>query len=420
MTFMKKKHFLLIALMCLASFSAVQAQEEEGTPLDRLAARTEILENSVSTLSKFKISGYVQAQYQSGQRDASLKAGTGKNATEDHFNRFGIRRARVKIAYTDTKLGTAVFQVDLSDDGSVKVKDAYYQFTEPVFGVASLKAGIYDRPFGNEISYSSSRRESPERSTVTLTLFPDEREVGGMLILQAPKGHPLNFLKLEAGLFGGNGIAKDNDNKKDFIGHLSATKTNASGSMQWGLGTSLYYVKVYQGTANVYTLQNKQFVLSNEASNLGDHASRKYFGLDGQLTLTSPVGLTNIRSEYLFGTQPGTADKSGSPKGSTLPSADTYIRDFNGGYVYVVQDIATTKHSLVLKYDWYDPNTKVEKQEALTKGDQTIKTYGLGYLYRMNSAVRLMVYYDAVKGEKTAVSSDKKDNLWTVRLQYKF
>lgn len=417
---MKKMIFLLVATFSLLAFSPVQAQEVEATPLDKLTQRTETLESAVSALNKVKITGYIQAQFQSGQKDATLKSGTARNNNEDSFNRFGIRRGRVKIVYTDATLGSAVFQIDLGDDGALKVKDLYYKYAEQKFGALSVQAGIFNRPFGNEIEYSSSKREAAERSTVTLTLFPEEREVGGMFVLQAPKGHPMDFLKLEAGLFGGNGIAKDNDNKKDFIGHLTAVKDNASGSMKWGLGTSVYYGKVYQGTANVFTMVNKQFVVNSDATNLGEYATRKYFGLEGQLTLESALGMTNIRSEYLFGTQPGGQNSSGSPKVSTMPSTDTYNRDFNGGYVYVVQDIAKTKHSVVFKYDFYDANTKVKKMEANTKGDQKITTLGAGYLYRMNSAVRLMVYYDAIKGEKTAVSSDKIDNLWTVRLQYKF
>ena len=53
---------------------------------------------------------------------------------------------------------------------------------------------------------------------------------------------------------------------------------------------------------------------------------------------------------------------------------------------------------MVFKYDWYDPNTDVKKLEANTKGDQKITTLGAGYLFRMNAAVRLMVYYDAIRG----------------------
>ena len=62
------------------------------------------------------------------------------------------------------------------------------------------------------------------------------------------------------------------------------------------------------------------------------------------------------------------------------------------------------------------------------KADVAYSTLGLGYMYRMNNNVRLMVYYDMVSNEKVPTYSaslkgftkDLADNLVTVRLQYKF
>ena len=88
-------------------------------------------------------------------------------------------------------------------------KDVYMQIKDPKFTASSIKVGVFDRPFGYEITYSSSRRESPERSTVFTTLFPNERDLGIMLTLQAKKGSAWNILKLDAGLFAGNGIKAD-------------------------------------------------------------------------------------------------------------------------------------------------------------------------------------------------------------------
>ena len=106
----------------------------------------------------------------------------------------------------------------------------------------TVRAVIFDRPLGYEISYSSSRRESPERSNVYQLICPDERDLGGMLVLQALKSAPWSILKLEAGLFAGNGIKLETDNKRDFIGHLSASRTINKVSL--GLGASYYKGKV--------------------------------------------------------------------------------------------------------------------------------------------------------------------------------
>ena len=67
-----------------------------------------------------------------------------------------------------------------------------------------------------------------------------------------------------------------------------------------------------------------------------------------------------------------------------------------GGYVHFIQDIADTKHSEVVKYDWYDPNTNIAANQigvgAKTgKADVAYSTLGLGYMYRMNNNIRIML-----------------------------
>lgn len=426
---MKFKSIILSSLL-LTSLGAF-AQEENT--VETLNQRVSLLEDGQKVASKLKVSGYIQAQWQTSQIDSAgkasqdMKVGEGKHATEiDNMNRFGVRRGRLKVAYEDKDLGlNGVVQLDMTEKG-VGLKDAYMQILDPWTGWVSFKGGIFDRPFGYEISYSSSRRESPERSRVFQTLFPDERDLGAMFILQGPKTSPWNVLKLEAGLFGGNGIAKDNDSKKDFIGHLSYA--NGSSNINYGLGVSLYSGYVAQLTKYVYKMNGDAFAVDSASTNKNSFANRNYLGFDGQFSIASAAGLTSIRGEYLVGKQPGSSSKSNSPSSSNVNASDTYIRNFQGGYVQLVQDIADTKHSLTLKYDWYDPNTKVEGvrigvAKKTSIADMSYSTFGFGYLYRMNSNVRIMAYYDIVKNEKTSVKgykADLKDNLFTLRFQYKF
>lgn len=176
----------------------------------------------MAKLKRLKISGYIQGQYQRGQEAASLKIGAVNEDPEKPFDRFGIRRGRIKFAY-EADIASAVFQIDLMEKG-MGFKDVYLHLKDPWIGMLALTSGVFNRPFGYEIGYSSSTRESPERSTVFQTLFPEERDLGAMFTLQAPETSPWSILKLEAGLFAGNGIKKETDNKRDFIGHLSVFK----------------------------------------------------------------------------------------------------------------------------------------------------------------------------------------------------
>ena len=413
-------------LIFLFLFSlSVAAQDSESGSLEEVKVKTEALENDLAKLKKLKVSGYIQAQYQWGEENASLKVGSANENPDKTFSRIGIRRGRIKFTYEE-KIASGVFQLDITEKG-VAFKDAYLNVKDPWLQSNQLRVGVFDRPFGNEISYSSSRRESPERSTIFQTLFPEERDLGGMLILQAPKTSPWNILKLEAGLFAGNGIKQETDKKRDFIGHLSLSKTiDNDGS--FGLGVSYYNGKVYQGTENVYTMEGTSFNLNSNSDNKGKFAKREYVGFDGQFSIMSIAGMSQLRAEYLFGQQPGTADSSKSPNSSSLPSKDTYIRKFQGGYVIFIQDLGRLPFSAVLKYDWYDPNTKVKKDEigqnGTTKTDLAQNTFGFGALWRINSNLRLQAFYEINKNEKSShiegMNEDLPNDIFTLRLQYKF
>lgn len=416
---------ILISSLLLCATSFAQQQEPEQTPIEKLEQQTRVLEDAVSVLQKFKVSGYIQTQYQFGEKGSALKVGTANENPEKTFDRFGIRRGRIKFLYEDG-ITSGVFQLDMTEKG-VGFKDAYLNIKDPWVGTNALKAGIFDRPFGYEISYSSSRRESPERSTVFQTLFPDERDLGAMLTLQASKTSPLNFIKLEAGLFAGNGIKQETDSRKDFIGHLSIAK-NIGSEAKFAVGGSYYNGSVYQGTQNVYSMKDNGFELNSDASNKGGFAKREYVGFDGQFNILTGAGMTQLRGEYLLGTQPGAKTNSKSPNASALPTTDTYIRKFNGAYVILVQDLGQSPFSAVVKYDFYDPNTKISNNEiglnGTTNGDIAYNTLGLGLLWRASNSIRVQAYYDMVKNEKSenlaAFKEDIKDNVFTLRLQYKF
>lgn len=410
---------LLITAVLLVSVSLLHAQESDTLRLNQLEDRMKNLEKS-----PIKFSGYFQSQWQYGQEDASLKVGAPNTDTAD-FNRFGIRRGRVKLSYEKDFL-SGVFQIDLTEKG-VGIKDAYIQLKAKQVGESCFRAGLFNRPFGQEIEHSSSSRESPERSTIFQTLFPEERDLGMMITLRANNSSAWHFLKLNVGLFAGNGIKSNIKNKKDFIGHLSANHHIHPNILLTG-GVSYYLGGVFQGTEKVFKMEDKGFVLNEDPNNKGNLAKREYFGLDVKLRTELPFGKMTLTGEYLFGTQPGAETGSKSPNSATIISSDTYIREFQGGYVTLTQNIGDSPFATVLKYDWYNPNTAVSGNEIglnhTGKGDLTSQNYGAGLLWEIQNNVRLSAYFDFIKNEKTdhliGYEKDKKDNVFTMRLQYKF
>jgi hypothetical protein len=334
--------------------------------------------------------------------------------------------------------------LDITEKG-VAFKDAYFKVSEPWLNVASLTVGIFDRPFGDEISYSSSRRESPERTILFEKLFPDERDLGTMVTLAGPKGSPIDGLKLDAGAFCGNGITLPDNGKMDFIGHLKYDKKWSN--IAFGVGTSMYYGTVRNRTTTLYTIQkNDQGLyawIGDKVDTLQKNV-RQYYGFDAQFSVQTSWGITNLRGEVLLGTQPSQKGDLTSPKAGVLQySADyNYIRNFFGAHVYFIQDIYKTPLTVVLKYAFMNPNIKIDKKAIDNKTDLSYNYFGAGLLVRCTSNLRLMCFYelpfnykvgkdDPLAPKEGAKPSAGKNNVqdwtghvqegvFTCRLQFKF
>jgi predicted porin len=248
-----------------------------------------------------------------------------------------------------------------------------------------------------------------------------------------PKSSCFYGLKLDAAVMNGSaGVSSEFDSHKDFTGRLSYSKTSKNEKTSFGLGVSSYYGGYRIGNVKDYhctTLSNglHGYTLSTDTANYDRVARRIYIGCDIQLSVDSKIGITTIRAEYAQGEQPGT-EKSSKSIGAP-PVSSIYHRQFNGAYVYLIQSIGKSPFQLVLKYDWYDPNVKLSGKDVGKSGSNTkvadirYDTYGFGLNYRLNSNVKLMAYYDYVINESTNIvgyAKDIKDNVVTIRLQYKF
>jgi len=360
-----------------------------------------------------------------------------------------IRRGRVKFTYTQ-KLSQFVLQINGTERG-LNLVEAFAKVTAPWANSISLTAGVMNRPFGFEIDQSSSVRESPERSRYTQILMPNERDLGAKITYEVGKNHPLHGLRMDAGFYNGQGIAvpgtssqtgsfvndgvNEFDFAKDFIGRLSYYKTSPDKPIRYGLGVSHYNGGVLN-QSNVYCdhLDNGPNGLVFAAADTlhgqsfkNTAAPRMYLGSEFFLSAKSSLGTTTVRGEYISGTQPGTVDGSRSP--SSLPAQKvTYLRHFDGAYVYFIQRLGQSKHELVMKYEWYDPNTRVSAGDlnglnGMTRAEIKFTAFGLGYNYYHDENVKFMVYYNVVSNEKTQIPgyfTDLKDNILTVRMQYRF
>lgn len=400
--------------------SAFEAQTEE---------RLSILEKKMKPWGALSISGYVQLE------------GKYQQASEDF--KLNVRRGRLKASYSN-EWGAAVLQLDVTEKG-VGLKDAYLMAKIPKFDYIVLQGGVFDRPFGYEIGYSSSKRETMERARITTTLFPNERDLGAKLRFRGKKGTVGYNFYLDAGVFCGNGIATEDaskygDTNKDFIGHLVYNQKGKNWAV--GAGFSYYYGKVKSGSYldDAGATQNYIGYKMNSDKQWeaveGNTFRRQYFGIDAQVEFTTVIGKTKIFGEFMIGNQPGLASSSTSHSSSgyfngkaqfsgssDATAGNIYNRDFMGGYVYLTQSIVNDKNTIVFKYDQYDPNYHVKGTECTNVGDIMYQTFSVGYIYSPISCLRLMAQMDFVWNELTSISKyeyNRPDNVVTLRIQYKF
>ncbi len=442
---------ILFFFIYLLTFSTAGAQDEK-TETERIAASVSALESAVANLSRFKVTSFIQTQYQYAQWGAdnyNFMLPNRLNAVEaaenQGYGRFGIRRGRIKITY-EAGLMQAVFQPDITQTGIV-IRDAFFTMKHPLFRTNLLRVGIFTRPFGYELSYSPALSESPERSRIFQTLFPDERDVGVMMLLQPPKSSPLKGLKAEGGLFAGNGISSQISNRMDFIGRLSMVQQLVPGVVL-GAGVSGYIGGVLQNDESVYVMKDGFFQLREPPmkDNITKYAKRQYFGVDFQMQMSSSFGLTTLKAEYITGEHPFAGGVNAKLTG--LRTGPVFMRKLNGGYIVLAQDVCASRFTLVAKIDRFDPNTEIAGNEIAKtttsstqimtgSGDISRTTIGLGLHWHIHPSVRFTAYYEIVKNEITAnlkdIKSDstgkitiygyenqRKANVLTLRLQYMF
>lgn len=431
-----KKIFTLPLVFVLFTQLA-NAQETTETPLDSLTRAVSSLIDDNIKAKRLKITGYIQPQFQyiDSAGAQSFAGGDFGSGTTKYNNRFTMRRARFKFTYTYSNILLMV-NIDARETG-LNMRETYAKITDPWKNMFSLTAGLLQTQFGFELTQSSSEREAPERARYNQILFPVERDLGVFGSVVIPKSSKLFGLKLDvACMNGAAGVAPEFDSYKDYTGRLQYTKATKSEKLIFAVGGSYYNGGYRIGTQKDYnftTLANgdKGFSFAPDTANYDRKARKEYMGADIQASLDWPIGITTVRAEYIQGDQPGTnaSNQRANNSLSAMPTTSIYHRQFNGAYFYLIQDVGQSKFQIVLKYDWFDPNTGIKGTDigktgtGTNTGDIRFDTYGFGVNYRINSYAKVMAYYDVVKNEITSVGAYKKDvndNVFTLRFQIKY
>ncbi|MBS1904376.1 MAG: hypothetical protein JSS75_11775 [Bacteroidetes bacterium] len=186
--------FFLLAFVSTVGVYNASAQDEKISTLegkvDGVTDRVTELENTVSGLSKLKISGYIQPQWQWQDVDSLGSQVNSRNA-------FTIRRGRVKFVHKTGSIGYTLYP-DITENGVV-MKEVFADWFATKELTVSM--GAMNRPFGYEIAYSSSAREVTERSLFENRFFNGERDLG-LQVAYAPNLGGIKPL-IELGIFNG-------------------------------------------------------------------------------------------------------------------------------------------------------------------------------------------------------------------------
>lgn len=478
-----------------------------------LATRAQAAADSVSSCkkhSKFRsfvkehldFGAYMQFQWNYCTKPDSISVNSASGGYFDRGinNRFTLRRGRFDVAYTD-KYSELKIEMDLTERG-LAVNDFYGKLKDPWLDVFSLTGGIFCRPFGYELGYSSKLRDVPERSLLSQTIFPNERDLGAMLSIKAPDSSKAHGLIFNFAVFSGNN-AKAETGYKDLVGQLRYERDFGTKTIfHLGVGVSGLYGNVRhtydlgnpdpQGQKYIFvngytdTTTTKGFVIDSAKTfatgRYGGKVPRYYYGADIQLGVKWKLGNTSIQAEYMAGQQvsketnlvnpynfttyPPSGPQLGvswsffNPPSSYNPAllktldapAHTFIRRFSGGSVTFMHEFAKPKFFITVRYEWYDPNTKVKGTEIKSSDKNGNLTFlspadikyqiiqaGIGYKFTKN--IKISFHYDHVINEKTAIEpvpfnndqinssfiypnsgwkNDVKDDVITMRLQIGF
>lgn len=424
----KVSKYLLALIVAVVIGMPVYAQEGESTETsiatinDRLAGIDENmagLQTDVSGLKKFKFSGYFQFEFNKTE-ERGKGFGYSPYDSSTILNQFRIRRGRVKLTY-DGGLSSVVFQGDFTNKGFT-IKDFYMDITDPWVKMVKLRAGYFNRP-NYEVEYSSSQRESMERSNVIRALYPGERDMGAMFTIS-----PEDMFELQLAGF----MNTYQGSEKQFIPsfkdeplYYMARLTKSFSFNDLGLGVDLgAHARIGSMPSNSpYVIESDAAVVdsSNKIAK-GDGIDRTWFGFETQIYWDFLGGM-KLMGEYIMGSN---ADE---PKlvAKTANAPAIRKRDFMGYYVMLVKNI-TDDFQFAAKYDSYDPNTAIDDKLIQSTSDLSKSTLGIGLHNYSFPNVRISLWYDMnttetsdnlVKGKKL-LAKDPIDNLLTLRLQYKF
>jgi hypothetical protein len=425
--------------------SLQQSINEHQLKFDALNEQLSPMQEQVDRMSKLRISGYMQVQFEmynyqdvpvvtpaSGTTPAKtayyqLKPNSSETNvplstnTVDINNSFNIRRARVKFTYQPLEGVIFVLQPNFSFS-AVTIKDAYVQLNDPWINTFQLWIGQFNRP-DYEVEFSSRDRIIMERSRMSGILYPQERDLGAKISMNLATQYEIP-LKIDIAAFNGNfgegpiaNQVTDVDSEKDFVIRTTYSLQFPKLGLGIDFGASGYYGKNTAFAAGTYSdVDNKPFTVA-----IGDKLKKQWFGTEFQI-FSDLLGGIALKSEFNKGVISGTA---GAAIVNNNPSFNfSGEREFTGYYLTLEKNFGT-KFQGGVRYDSWDPNNKLEGNEVTVAPDLKVHTWGFAFHYFFTTNTKIGLGYTMPINETSTTvggiyNDDITNNTATLRFQSSF
>ncbi len=391
--------------------------------------------SGIDLLAGIRISGYLQAQYESHQdSENQLQQG----GAPLNLDRFVLRRARVRVERI-WKFSSVMVEFDANTvhgPSSFGVQHAeaslFYRGDNPEseLPVAKLTMGLFDVPFGYELTESPKARPFMERSLASLAFFPAEPDLGVGL------SGKVSFVKYAVAVMNGEPKSevtgfqlRDPNSQKDVVGRVGVDVPIGERFRVSGGVSAINGYGFYKGTDNtksvvVWTDLNEDGqintgelqALPGTSGTVSQNFFRWAVGADLQIRMKSKLGMTQLYGELTAGSN---MDRGLFVADPVLTSIDA--REL-GYYIGLVQQV--TPYGVVgLRYDYYNPNADFLDRQGgrIVPSTQDIQTWSPLVGVVLPERAKLLFEYDFIRDylarDKSGVPADRKNNVWTVRLQ---
>jgi hypothetical protein len=401
----------------------------------KMEGLTESLAATQSTLapiSKLKFSGYIQGRYE-WREDSRSGVDTSNRPT--NFDRFLVRRARLKATYTGEN-AEYMLQIDATGDGVV-LRDAEATFVDTWTPAAlRITAGQFKLPFGYEVLQSSGDREMPERARVIRALFPNERDRGVRVQSR------WEWFRFSGAAVNGNFTNDavyttfDQNRYSDLYGRIGGDFDWIVFGISGAFGQKILTPTITQARVTGTDANMDGMISGDEVVLLTPTSvpvSRLYdiwrVGADVQTYFNTPIGGLALKGELVLGKETNLAFRG------TSQDACRDLKQF-GWILTGIQNIGDS-FGFVARLDQYNPNRDVAMGTSATcmsaasaAANDKITTLGAGLLYYISGNLKLSGVYEHVWRNdvlgRDALPANTNPSLWvptdllTMQLQAKF